>query len=129
MDFVEPRFRIETTATDLHLVRVINGEESWRKRRSGAIEDVPPDLFEDEMRWYAAHLYRTIHRLATRDPALSVRVNEKERLEIHTDEARLLWFALDAKGEPGSEMLKAYMGKLKAAGFTPARDWTAELTN
>ncbi|MEM7268887.1 MAG: C4-dicarboxylate TRAP transporter substrate-binding protein [Pseudomonadota bacterium] len=36
---------------------------------------------------------------------------------------------LDDAGEPGTEMLQAYMGKLKAAGFTPARDWTAELTN
>jgi TRAP-type C4-dicarboxylate transport system substrate-binding protein len=34
---------------------------------------------------------------------------------------------LDSKGEPGSEMLKAYMDKLKAAGFTPSRDWAAEL--
>ncbi len=100
MDFEEPRFRIETTASDLHLIRVINGDEHWRLRRNGAIEDVPPELLDQDMQWYAAHLYRTIHRLAARDPALSVRVNEKQRLEIHTDEARLLWFALDAKGEP-----------------------------
>ena len=31
---------------------------------------------------------------------------------------------LDDKGEPGTDMLNAYMGKLKAAGFTPVRDWT-----
>jgi C4-dicarboxylate-binding protein DctP len=36
------------------------------------------------------------------------------------------WAAgLDAKGKPGSKMLQAYMAKLKAAGMTPARDWTA----
>lgn len=34
---------------------------------------------------------------------------------------------LDSKGAPGSEMLKAYMAKLKAAGFEPLRDWAAEL--
>jgi len=34
---------------------------------------------------------------------------------------------LDKKGEPGSEMLKEYMGKLKALGFTPTRDWASEL--
>ena len=34
---------------------------------------------------------------------------------------------LDEKGEPGSEMLKAYMDKLAAAGFTPLRDWASEL--
>lgn len=34
---------------------------------------------------------------------------------------------LDGKGAPGSDMLKAYMGKLKAAGQTPIRDWASEL--
>ena len=34
---------------------------------------------------------------------------------------------LDAKGEPGTEMLRAYLGKLAAAGQTPARDWGADL--
>lgn len=37
------------------------------------------------------------------------------------------WAAnLDGSGAPGTEMLKAYMGKLSAAGFTPLRDWAAE---
>lgn len=35
--------------------------------------------------------------------------------------------ALDEKGEPGSDMLKAYVEKLKTAGFTPIRDWTGGL--
>ncbi len=34
---------------------------------------------------------------------------------------------LDDAGEPGSDMLKAYMSKLVEAGFTPTRDWAAEL--
>lgn len=34
---------------------------------------------------------------------------------------------LDKKGAPGSAMLKAYVAKLKAGGFTPVRDWSAEL--
>ncbi len=34
---------------------------------------------------------------------------------------------LDGTGAPGSDMLVAYMDKLKAAGFTPLRDWAAEL--
>ncbi|KMW58536.1 TRAP-type C4-dicarboxylate transport system, periplasmic component [Candidatus Rhodobacter oscarellae] len=33
---------------------------------------------------------------------------------------------LNGKGQPGTEMLNAYMGKLKDAGFTPVRDWAAE---
>ncbi|NRA99437.1 MAG: C4-dicarboxylate TRAP transporter substrate-binding protein [Rhodobacteraceae bacterium] len=40
------------------------------------------------------------------------------------------WAAgLDAKGEPGSEMLETYLGKLEAAGFTPVRDWSEVATN
>ncbi len=34
---------------------------------------------------------------------------------------------LDQSGAPGSDMLKAYMSKLKDAGFAPVRDWAAEL--
>jgi len=56
-----------------------------------------------------------------------------------SDEARAAWansmpniakdwaLQLDSTGAPGSEMLKAYIDKLKAAGFTPVRDWAAEL--
>lgn len=33
---------------------------------------------------------------------------------------------LDKKGSPGSQMLAAYIGKLKAAGFEPLRDWSAD---
>lgn len=33
---------------------------------------------------------------------------------------------LEEKGEPGTEILKAYIAKLKAAGFTPVRDWAAD---
>ncbi|TCL08322.1 TRAP-type C4-dicarboxylate transport system substrate-binding protein [Shimia isoporae] len=36
------------------------------------------------------------------------------------------WAAtLNDKGEPGSDMLKAYLGKLEAAGYTGVRDWSA----
>jgi TRAP-type C4-dicarboxylate transport system substrate-binding protein len=33
---------------------------------------------------------------------------------------------LNDAGEPGTEMLAAYLGKLEAAGYTGVRDWTAE---
>lgn len=35
--------------------------------------------------------------------------------------------SLDAAGKPGTDMLRAYMQKLRDAGQTPARDWAAEL--
>lgn len=100
IDFEKPRFRIETTARDIHLIRVIDGDKSWRLRRSGAIEDVPQDLFNDEQRWYGAHLYRTIHRIAARDPAISLGLDDQGRLEVFAEGERILWFRLDAKSEP-----------------------------
>ncbi|MDJ0631159.1 MAG: C4-dicarboxylate TRAP transporter substrate-binding protein [Rhodobacter sp.] len=40
------------------------------------------------------------------------------------------WAAnLDAKGEPGTDMLNAYLAKLKAAGFEGVRDWSGAMTN
>lgn len=40
------------------------------------------------------------------------------------------WAAeLDTKSGHGSNMLKAYLTKLDAAGETPVRDWSADLTN
>ncbi|MFY0692204.1 MAG: C4-dicarboxylate TRAP transporter substrate-binding protein [Paracoccaceae bacterium] len=40
------------------------------------------------------------------------------------------WAAdLDSKGEAGSEMLRTYLSKLEAAGYTGVRDWSAGLTN
>ncbi len=36
---------------------------------------------------------------------------------------------LDGKGEPGTDMLNAYLGKLSEAGYAPVRDWTAPATN
>ncbi|MGD8511988.1 MAG: hypothetical protein PVI16_10220, partial [Gammaproteobacteria bacterium] len=56
MDFERPRFRIETTARDLHLVRVVDGDRSWRLSRVGRIEDLPAERFKEDMQWYASHL-------------------------------------------------------------------------
>ena len=100
MDFERPRFRIETTAQDLHLIRVINGENSWRLRRSGNIEDVPEHLLESDLNWYRAHRYRTIHLVAARDPELSLDMGSENCLEVFANNKRILWFKLDAKGEP-----------------------------
>ena len=33
---------------------------------------------------------------------------------------------LNNEGQPGTEMLNAYLGKLSEAGYTPVRDWAAE---
>lgn len=100
IDFERPRLRIETTAEDLYLVRVINGESHWRMTRDGEIEDGRPDTVKADRRWYAAHLYRTLHRIASRDPTLRLQVSEDGRLEVHESDERLMWLRLDVEGEP-----------------------------
>lgn len=100
MDFTRPRFRIETTAPNLHLIRVIDGQRNWRLNRQGKIETVPADVVREDQQWYAAHVYRTLHRIAARDPALRLAIGGQGRLEIFEGDARLAWFALDARGEP-----------------------------
>lgn len=100
MDFTRPRFRIDTTAPGLNVVRVIDGERSWMLTRSGVIQDVPSDIMKTDMQWYAGHVYRTLHRVAARDTALTLSINTQRRLEIHENGTRIMWFALDARGEP-----------------------------
>lgn len=100
MDFTQPRFRIDTTAPGLKLARVIDGDKSWRLTRDGRIGDVPPEAIADDMRWHAGHVYRTIHRVAKRDPLLTLAAGADGRLEILESGKRIAWFKLNAVGEP-----------------------------
>ncbi len=100
MDFDQPRFRIETTGPDVYLVRVINGEHSWRISWDGKVTDLPEARYKDDLLWYEAHIYRTLVRIARRDQALALRVTEKNRLEIYSGEGRLMWLQLNADAEP-----------------------------
>lgn len=102
MDFERPRFRIETTGPNLHLIRVIDGDRSWRKTREGRIEPVPEQLLAEDLDWYAGHVYRTIHRVARRDGALQLAQGKDGRLEVHEHGKRIAWFKLDSRGEPHS---------------------------
>jgi hypothetical protein len=100
MDFTRPRFRIETTAPNLRVVRVIDGERHWRLTREGRVEPVPAETLAEDLRWYAAHVYRTLHRIAARDPALSLATTGTDRLAVLEGGKRIAWYALDARGEP-----------------------------
>ena len=102
MDFERPRFRIETTAPGLHLIRVIDGETSWRLTREGQIEPAPAETVASDLRWYDGHVYRTIHRIAAADPDLTLSVGAGGRLEIASRASgqRIAWFLLDARAEP-----------------------------
>lgn len=100
MDFTKPRFHIETTAPGLRLVRAVDGDRHWRLTRDGSIEPIPAETLASDLRWYAGHVYRTIHRVAARDEALTLVAGRDGRLEVHENDSRIAWFALDARGEP-----------------------------
>jgi hypothetical protein len=68
-------------------------------RRTGNIEDMPETLVEEELRWYDGHLYRTIHRIAARDPTFNLGLDDQGRLQVFANDKRILWFRLDARGE------------------------------
>lgn len=100
MDFERPRFRIETRGKGLHLVRVADGARHWRLSREGEIGPVSDATLAIDRRFWAGHVYRTLHRIAARDPALRLAIGAEGRLEVHEAGARIAWYALDRGGQP-----------------------------
>lgn len=100
IDFAQPRVRIDTRAPGLRLARALDGERHWRLSRDGSLGPISEATLQQDRRWYAGHVYRTLHRLAARDAALRVRDAAPRRLEVFEAGQRLAWFDLDARGEP-----------------------------
>jgi Ni/Co efflux regulator RcnB len=100
MDFAAPRFRIDTTAPGIDLSRAVDGDRHWRRTRDGRLGPYPDDLLAEDRRWHAAHVYRTIHRLARADAALAATSSRADQLDIAEGGQRLAWFRLDSRGEP-----------------------------
>jgi hypothetical protein len=95
MDFEKPRMRIETRGKGLHLIRVVDGDKHWRLSREGTIEPVSAETLAIDRKFWAGHVYRTVHRIAARDPALVLKVGKDNRLEVFEGGARIAWYALD----------------------------------
>ncbi len=100
MDFERPRVRVETWGKGLHVVRALDGDKHWRHTRDGKIEPLTPGILEGDRQFYAGHVYRTLHRLAKRDPALTTSIGREGRLEVHEGGKRIAWYALDRSGAP-----------------------------
>lgn len=100
MDFERPRVRVETWGAGLHVVRAIDGDRHWRRTRDGKIEPLTAEFLEGDRRFYAGHVYRTLHRIAKRDPALALSMGKEGRLEAHEGGKRIAWYALDRAGQP-----------------------------
>lgn len=99
-DFAAPRVRLEAKNAQIDRRRAIAGGKGWRVR-DGERSSLTPEQIEDERSWWEANVYRTLHRLAIRDPELQPRAVGEHRLEIfRRDGKRLNWFILNQRGEP-----------------------------
>lgn len=99
-DFSAPRVRFEAKNASLDRRRAIADDTGWRWRE-GTVTPLSPDQAEDDRRWWEANIYRTLHRLAVKDPDLTARAVGEHRLEIfRADGKRLNWFVLNRRGEP-----------------------------
>ncbi|MFN0184865.1 MAG: hypothetical protein ACKVQR_13710 [Aquabacterium sp.] len=100
MDFTQPRWRVDTSAPGLQLSRVVDGPRDWRRTRDGQVTALPPATRQEDLQWYAGHVYRTLARLARRDPLLRLSMGTDGRLEVHEGAIRIAWFRLTSTGQP-----------------------------
>lgn len=97
----EPRMRFEGDNATMKRRRAVVGNAGWRVSEVREVGPMTAEQVVDDVRWWEAHAYRTIARLARKDPALSVTLAADGRLEVHrADGVRLVWYRLNAAGEP-----------------------------
>ena len=129
-DFDRPRVRFEARSADIDRVRTLDGDSGWRTRE-GAFARLTPEQVTEDKRWWEANVYRTLHRLALRDPDLSVRAVGANRLEVwRSDGVRLNWFELNPAGEPvrfgtWDSDVGTVFGPLASAGAVKHPRWGA----
>lgn len=99
-DFAQPRVRFEAKSDAIDSRSGIHDGKGWRWR-NGAPAEMPAERIASDLKWWESNIYRTLHRLAARDPGLEARAVGAHRLEIfRTDGVRLNWFLLHASGAP-----------------------------
>ena len=129
-DFSAPRVRIEAKNAQIDRRRGIAEAKGWRFR-DGERAALTPEQYEDERSWWEANVYRTLHRLAIRDPELQARAVGEHRLEIfRSDGKRLNWFVLNQRGEPmlfgtGESEAGTAFGPLASSGAIKYPKWGA----
>lgn len=99
-DFSRPAFRVDARGPGYQRVRAINGQDGWMSDgRTFAALDAA--RMHDELRWWESNVYRTLQRLALRDPSLHVAWIAPDRLAVvRADGVRLNWFRLNQRHEP-----------------------------
>jgi hypothetical protein len=85
----------------------------WRSDE-GAVRALTDAEWNEDRAWWSSNIYRTLHRLAANDPALTARLAEDGALEIVEAGALLNAFRLGADGAP--YMFRAGNGAWTAFG-------------
>lgn len=99
-DLTTFRVRFEARNASMDRRHAIAGDQGWRWRE-GDVRTLTAEEVAGQRRWWEANVYRTLHRIAVRDPDLTFRAASPRRLEIfRPDGTRLNWFILNQRGEP-----------------------------
>jgi hypothetical protein len=101
MSLDEPRMRFEGDNATMKRRRAVVGDKGWRVSETRDLSPMTAEQVADDLRWWEAHAYRTIGRLARKDATLTPKLAADGRLEVYgTDGVRLVWYRLNATGEP-----------------------------
>ncbi len=101
MSLDEPKMRFEAESATMKRYRAIANGKGWRISEVRPVGPMTPEQVADDLKWWEAHAYRNIGRLAKRDPALTPRLAADGRLELYRpDGVRLMWYRLNVAGEP-----------------------------
>ena len=99
-DFRRPRLRIVASSEEIDRALVVDGDRGSRRNRTD-LRALTAEELTEQLRWWEGNVYRTLHRLARRDPDLSVRMIGPHRLGVfRKDGVRLNWIDLNQLSEP-----------------------------
>lgn len=117
LDFKAPRVRIESDMAGGARQRAMDLSAdpplAWRLGADGPQALTPSEIDEDRA-WWNGNIYRTLHRLATRDPEVTLERLADGRLQVIDGGEPLLWVRINRAGEP----IAFAMGGADAANAT-----------
>jgi hypothetical protein len=101
MSLDEPRMRFDGDSATMKRRRAVVGDTGWRVSEVRDLGPMTAEQVADDLKWWEAHAYRSIGRLARKDPTVIPRLHADGRLELYRpDGVRLVWYRLNAAGEP-----------------------------
>ncbi|MBK8839221.1 MAG: hypothetical protein IPO30_11135 [Hyphomonadaceae bacterium] len=101
MSFDEPRMRFDGDSATMIRRRAIANGAGWRVSELRELSPMTLEQVANDLKWWEAHAYRNIGRLARKDPTITPRLAADGRLELYRpDGVRLMWYRLNPAGEP-----------------------------